>query len=244
MSPGVRRARERAIEVRGARIPGSGGWRPYLLTLAALTLVWMALWGSAGLIVILLGIAVGALVLLLFPLPFMQFRFGLHPWRMLVLLLRFLWDVVVASLQVGWLALRPRPPQTGGDRGAADHRLRPAAVADRAGGLAGARQPDRRSRPGGRGPCSSTCWTRERRPMTQFADQVRAQERRIQLALGDDSVTSDVAGRRRRDAGRRTDRGPRSAGRAPEAVAADDAHGDHRRAACSRSARRSRRFGW
>ena len=42
----------------------------------------------------------------------MVFRFGLHPWRMLVLLGRFLWDVVVASIQVGWLAIRPRLPQS------------------------------------------------------------------------------------------------------------------------------------
>ena len=44
-------------------------------------------------------------------------------------------------------------------------------------------------------------------PMSQFADQVRAQERRIQLALGDDSVTSNAPRRRAADAaGRRTDR--------------------------------------
>ena len=97
--------------MRGARIPGSGGWTPYLLTLAVLALVWMALWGSASLIVILLGLLTGAVILLLFPLPTMKFRFGFHPWRMLVLIVRFLWDVVVASVQVGWLALRPRPPQ-------------------------------------------------------------------------------------------------------------------------------------
>jgi multicomponent Na+:H+ antiporter subunit E len=108
MSPG--RLRRRAVEIRGARIPGSGGWAPYLMTLVALVLVWMALWGSASLIVILLGVVVSAIILLLFPLPTMHFRFGVHPWRTLVLIGRFLWDVVVASVHVGALAVRPRPP--------------------------------------------------------------------------------------------------------------------------------------
>ena len=108
---GVRRLRRRAVEIRGDDGSGGGGWRAYVITLTMLTLVWMALWGSASLIVILLGIGVGALILLLFPLPTMYFRFGLHPWRMLVLRARFLWDVVVASVQVSWLAIRPRLPQ-------------------------------------------------------------------------------------------------------------------------------------
>lgn len=111
----VRKLRRRAVEVRGAGMspparPGSGGWAPYLMTLVALVLVWMALWGSASLIVILLGILVSAAILLLFPLPTMHFRFGFHPWRSLVLIGRFLWDVLVASVHVGWLAIRPRPP--------------------------------------------------------------------------------------------------------------------------------------
>ena len=105
---GARRLRERAVRVRGARIPGSGGWQPYLLTITALVLIWMALWGSVSIVVIIIGIAVSAAVVLLFPLPTMHFRFGLHPWRMIQLLARFLWDVVVASVQVGALAVRLR----------------------------------------------------------------------------------------------------------------------------------------
>jgi multicomponent Na+:H+ antiporter subunit E len=191
MSPGVRRARERAIEVRGARIPGSGGWRPYVLTVAALTLVWMALWGSASPIIILLGIAVAALVLLLFPLPFLEFRFGLHPWRMLVLVLRFLWDVVVASLQVGWLALRPRPPRpeviqvqltTDSDL---LQSLTALAVSLVPGSLIIDLDPDART-------LLIHVLDGEQQPPTTFPDEVRAQERRIQLALGDESVNSSV----------------------------------------------------
>ena len=142
MSPG--RLRTRAVEVRGGKIPGSGGWTPYLLTLVLLVLVWMALWGSASLIVILIGVVVSALILLLFPLPTMVFRFGIHPWRTLVLVVRFLCDVVVASVQVGWLAIRPRLPQVAGHHGAAGLGFGSARGAHRAGGLAGAGQPDRR----------------------------------------------------------------------------------------------------
>lgn len=114
----VRKLRRRAVEVRGASmnppaLPGSAGWTPYLMTLVALVLVWMALWGSASLTVILLGALVSAVILLLFPLPTLQFRFGFHPWRTLVLVGRFLWDVVLASVHVGWLAVRPRPPNSG-----------------------------------------------------------------------------------------------------------------------------------
>ena len=67
--------------MRRAKIPGSGGWTPYLLALVALVLIWMALWGSASLIMILLGLLFSALILLVFPLPTMVFRFGVTPRR-------------------------------------------------------------------------------------------------------------------------------------------------------------------
>ncbi len=116
MSPTGRRGR-RAVGVEGSPTrstarPGSGGWAPYLMALVALVLVWMALWGSASLTVILLGALVSVVILLVFPLPTMYFRFGIHPWRSVVLIGRFLWDVVVASVHVGWLSVRPRPPQS------------------------------------------------------------------------------------------------------------------------------------
>ena len=69
----------------------------------------MALWGSASLIVILIGMVVSALILLLFPLPTMLFRFGLHPWRMLVL---------VATLPLG-CGGGERPGRLAGDPAAA-----------------------------------------------------------------------------------------------------------------------------
>ena len=186
MSP-VRRLRDRATEVRGGKIPGSGGWTPYLLTLVLLVLVWMALWGSASLIVILIGLVVSAVILLLFPLPTMVFRFGLHPWRTLVLIGRFLWDVVVASIQVGWLALRPRMPQPevttvrlAGDSDLIEA-LTALAVSLVPGSLIVDADAETRT-------LTIHVLDAERRTMESFGEQVLAQERRIRLALGDESV--------------------------------------------------------
>ncbi len=187
---GVRRLHQRAVEIRGDAGAGGGGWRAYLITLAMLVLVWMALWGSASLIVILLGIAVGALILLLFPLPTMDFRFGLHPWRMLVLLARFLWDVVVASIQVSWLAVRPRLPQPEVTtvQLEADSDLLEAltalAVSLVPGSLIIDADSDDRT-------LTIHVLDPGRQSMDDFAEQVRAQEHRIRLALGDDGSSAD-----------------------------------------------------
>jgi len=210
MSP-IRRLRQRAVRVRGAQIPGSGGWRPYLLTMTALVLIWMALWGSYSLIVILLGIAFSALILLLFPLPTMDFQFGLHPWRMVVLLATFLWDVVVASVQVGWLAIRPRlpSPEVTTVQLESDSDLLEALTALAVSLVPGSLIVDADSHDR---TLTIHVLDAERRPMTDFADQVRAQERRIRLALGDDDVTagSGPPGRRGPDPGQPT---PKEAGR-------------------------------
>ena len=188
MSP-VRRLRDRATEVRGGKIPGSGGWTPYLLTLVLLVLVWMALWGSASLIVILIGLVVSAVILLLVPLPTMVFRFGVHPWRTLVLIGRFLWDVVVASIQVGWLALRPRMPQPevttvrlAGDSDLIEA-LTALAVSLVPGSLIVDADAETRT-------LTIHVLDAERRTMQSFGEQVLAQERRIRLALGDESTNS------------------------------------------------------
>jgi len=207
MSP-VRRLRERAVRVRGAQIPGSGGWRPYLLTMTGLVLIWMALWGSYSLVVILLGIAVGALILLLFPLPTMEFRLGLHPWRMVVLLVTFLWDVVVASVQVGWLAVRPRfpVPEVTTVQLESDSDLLEALTALAVSLVPGSLIVDADSHDR---TLTIHVLDAERRPMADFADQVRAQERRIRLALGDDDVNPAPAVTKKAT-GRST---PRGAGR-------------------------------
>jgi multicomponent Na+:H+ antiporter subunit E len=205
----VRRLRKRAVEIRGAAStspparPGSGGWAPYLMALIALVLVWMALWGSASLIVILLGVLISAVILLLFPLPVMQFRFGPHPWRTLVLIGRFLWDVVVASVHVGWLAVRPRPPESrvARVRLASDSDLLEAltalAVSLVPGSLIIDADSDTRT-------LTIHVLDAANQSPADFAAQVLAQEDRIRRALGDgDEPSPAAAQRRRRRGGRR-----------------------------------------
>lgn len=85
------------------------GWRAWLIAGGWLLLVWFALWGAMSPMLALAGVLAVGLTLVIFPLPVVEFDFGLHPWRATILVLRFLGDVVMASVQVGWLAVRPGP---------------------------------------------------------------------------------------------------------------------------------------
>jgi multicomponent Na+:H+ antiporter subunit E len=195
--------RRRAVEVRGARIPGSGGWAPYLMTLGALVVVWTALWGSVSPTVVLLGVLVSAAILLLFPLPTMYFRFGLHPWRTIVLIGRFLWDVVVASLHVGWLAVRPRLPQSRVTqvRLASDSDLLEALTALAVSLVPGSLIVDADS---GSRTLTIHVLDADKQTDAEFAAQVLAQEDRIRRALGDEpGQAGAVGGSRRRRGGDR-----------------------------------------
>lgn len=73
-----------------------------------LTLVWVALWGDLSVANVLGGLAVALVVCLVFPLPTLRMRLHVRPHRLAWLVLRFLWDVVVASAQVTWLTLQLR----------------------------------------------------------------------------------------------------------------------------------------
>lgn len=77
-----------------------------ILGLAAL---WMLLWGDFTPLLLLGGLIVATLVVVIFPFPQGQWQGVLRPWPFAVLIGRFAVDLVVASLQVAWLALRPRP---------------------------------------------------------------------------------------------------------------------------------------
>lgn len=74
-----------------------------------LTLVWVVLWGTWTPLTVVGGALVGVLVSAVFPLPPLRLRVRIRPWAVLVLHARFVWDVVVASLQVAWIVLRPPP---------------------------------------------------------------------------------------------------------------------------------------
>jgi multicomponent Na+:H+ antiporter subunit E len=82
---------------------------PAVLLLAA---VWVLLWGDVSWANVLAGLGLGALVVVVFPLPpvVADTRFRLVPFA--VLAGRFVGDLVLASFQVAWTALRPgRTPQ-------------------------------------------------------------------------------------------------------------------------------------
>jgi multicomponent Na+:H+ antiporter subunit E len=85
-------------------------WRNRLITLVALVVIWSLLWDKFSWGNLLGGLLIAVVVLWFFPLPPVTFAGRLHPLGILWLVLRFLGDLVVASIQVAWLALRPGPP--------------------------------------------------------------------------------------------------------------------------------------
>lgn len=90
------------------RIRGLHAWQ--LPVIGWLTVVWLLLWGEITLINLIGGIIVSSLILLVFPFPRVSVEGALRPWRTIVLLSRFLYDLSVASFHVGWLAIRPATP--------------------------------------------------------------------------------------------------------------------------------------
>lgn len=91
-------------------------WRQSLLAHVSATvgllLVWIALWGEVTVPLVTVGLVLAVTVLLLFPLPSIDIAMHVRPWAAVVLVSRFVYDVVVASVQVSYLALRRRPPTT------------------------------------------------------------------------------------------------------------------------------------
>lgn len=71
-----------------------------------LTVVWMALWGDFSVANALIGLAVAAAVTLAFPLPALPAGIRVHALHVVWLVVRFLYDVVIASVQVSVLTLR------------------------------------------------------------------------------------------------------------------------------------------
>jgi len=74
-----------------------------------LTVVWVLLWGNLTAANVLAGLVLSVIVLVVFPLPSLVVRVTVRPVALTVLLVRFLADLALASMQVAWLALRPGP---------------------------------------------------------------------------------------------------------------------------------------
>lgn len=88
-----------------------GRWTVLLRAAAAtvwLVVVWVMLWGTWSLGTVLAGVIVAVGIALLLPLPRVALDRRVRPCGLLRLLLHFLRDLVVASVQVAWLAVRPR----------------------------------------------------------------------------------------------------------------------------------------
>ncbi|MFX4272208.1 Na+/H+ antiporter subunit E [Propionibacteriaceae bacterium Y1685] len=69
-------------------------------TVIALAVVWVLLWGQLSVANVVLGVAVGLLVTLVFPLPPISFHGRLRPWGAIRMVLRLLYDLVVSSFIV------------------------------------------------------------------------------------------------------------------------------------------------
>lgn len=75
-----------------------------------LALVWTLLWGNVSAANILGGIAVGLVITLLLPLPPVPVEGKLHPLSLVRLVALIAYYLVLSSVQVAWLAIKPGPP--------------------------------------------------------------------------------------------------------------------------------------
>jgi len=75
-----------------------------------LILVWMLLWGSVSAANVVSGLAVALVITLLLPLPAVPIEGRLHPLSFVRLVAQVSYYLVLSSVQVAWLAIKPGPP--------------------------------------------------------------------------------------------------------------------------------------
>jgi multicomponent Na+:H+ antiporter subunit E len=75
-----------------------------------LMLVWILLWGSITAANVVGGLAIATLITMLLPLPAVPIEGKLHPLSLLRLGVVVGYQLVLSSLQVAWLAVKPGPP--------------------------------------------------------------------------------------------------------------------------------------
>ncbi len=78
--------------------------------LAWLILVWVLLWGTISAANILSGLTIALMIMLWLPLPPVPVEGRLHPLPLLRLVVTVAYYLLVSSVQVAALALRPGPP--------------------------------------------------------------------------------------------------------------------------------------
>ncbi|CAN5538058.1 Na+/H+ antiporter subunit E [soil metagenome] len=81
-----------------------------LWILTWLMLVWILLWGSFSAANVLSGLAIAVLITVLLPMPPVPVQGKVHLLSLLHLIVRVAWYLVMSSIQVAWLAIRPGPP--------------------------------------------------------------------------------------------------------------------------------------
>jgi multicomponent Na+:H+ antiporter subunit E len=81
-----------------------------LWVLVWLMLIWILLWGSVSAANIMSGLAVAVVITVLLPLPPVPIEGRVHPVSLLRLIGLVGWYLVVSSMQLAWLAVKPAPP--------------------------------------------------------------------------------------------------------------------------------------
>jgi multicomponent Na+:H+ antiporter subunit E len=85
-------------------------WALRAWLLGWLMFVWVLLWGTVSAANILGGLAIAVLITVLLPMPLVPVEGRLHPVSFAKLLIVIGWYLVLSSLQVAWLAIKPGPP--------------------------------------------------------------------------------------------------------------------------------------
>lgn len=75
-----------------------------------LMLVWILLWGTLSAANVLSGLAVALVITLLLPLPVVPIEGRVHPLTLVRLIGRVGWYLVLSSVQLAWLAVKPGLP--------------------------------------------------------------------------------------------------------------------------------------
>jgi multicomponent Na+:H+ antiporter subunit E len=75
-----------------------------------LILVWILLWGTVSAANILSGLAIALVITVLLPLPVVPVEGRVHPLSLLRLALTVGYYLVLSSVQVAWLGIKPGPP--------------------------------------------------------------------------------------------------------------------------------------
>lgn len=73
-----------------------------------LTAMWLLLWGSLSPLTIIGGILASAVIMLVFPLPSLDFKGKFRPLHVVKFFAYFFADILIASIHVAWIAVRPR----------------------------------------------------------------------------------------------------------------------------------------